>query len=194
MELLLKSPSEKSTYPKPYKISISQLQKMYETKIIDPENRLELINGEIIMMAPIGFKHMKTVNKLNEILNKIIFENKLDISVSIQNPIKVSENTLLYPDLVIFGKDIYKKEEIPKVNDAILIIEVSDTTLEYDKNVKLPIYAKNKAKEVWIVDLNKEIVEVYKNPFDDTFKEIKLFNKEEKMEILNTQIDLKELF
>jgi len=193
MKSLLDTPLKTKDYPKPYKINISQLQKMYETHIIDPEKRLELINGEIIMMVPIGFKHMKTINKLNGILNKIIIESQLNFIVSVQNPIKVSEDTLLYPDLVIFSKDIYKNEEIPTISDAILIIEVSDTTLEYDKNVKLPIYAKANAKEVWIINLKENIIEKYTSPSSKFFKQINIYKEDEKIDIFNNKIGLSEI-
>jgi len=173
-----------------FKFTISKLQKMYEAEIIKPDVRVELINGELVMMAPIGFKHMKVVNSLNELLLKIILQKKLEYFVSIQNPVVVSKDNLLYPDVAVFPKSIYESGDIPKVKDAILIVEVSDTTLKYDKDVKLPIYAKGNVKDILIVDLKNEIVERYKNPDGKLFKDIHIYKKNDTVEIFDNSFKL----
>lgn len=185
--------SSKNKMPKPYKFTINQLKKMYETGLIEPDKKIELINGEAVMMTPIGFKHMKIVDKLNKVLNRLISESKLQYIVSIQNPVKKNSKDLLYPDIAIYPEKIYQKEEIPSIKDAYLIIEVSDTTLEYDKNVKLPIYAKGKAKEVWIVNLKENIVEKYTNPSGKLFKDIHIYKKEDEIHIFDSKINLSEI-
>ena len=187
------SQTHKKAMPKSYRFTITQLKKMYEVGLIEPDKKIELINGETIMMTPIGFKHMKVVDKLNKILNKFISENKLSYIVSVQNPIKKNSKDLLYPDIVIYPEKIYQKEEIPSIKDALLIIEISDTTLEYDKNVKLPIYAKGKAKEVWIVNLKESIVEKYTNPSGKLFKDIHIYKKDEKVQLFDSKINLSEI-
>ncbi|EDP74182.1 Uma2 family endonuclease, partial [Hydrogenivirga sp. 128-5-R1-1] len=131
--------------------------------------------------------------KLNKILNRLISESKLQYIVSIQNPVKKNSKDLLYPDIAIYPEKIYQKEEIPSIKDAYLIIEVSDTTLEYDKNVKLPIYAKGKAKEVWIVNLKENIVEKYTNPSGKLFKDIHIYKKEDEIHIFDSKINLSEI-
>ncbi|RUM48876.1 MAG: hypothetical protein DSY47_04620 [Hydrogenothermus sp.] len=98
--------------PKPLKFTILKLQKMYEVGILEPDLRTELIEGEPIIMAPIGLKHMKIVNKLNEFLSKTIFQKNLDYIVSVKNPIKITNNNLLYPDIAVFPKNINNKDEI----------------------------------------------------------------------------------
>ena len=176
--------------PKPLKLTIPKLKKMYETGILEPDLRIELINGKPIMMAPIGFKHIKVVNKLNEYLYKLIFQRKLDYIVSVQNPVKITNNNLLYPDIAIFPRSIYDKNDIPKVKNSILIIEVSDTTLKYDKEIKLPIYAKGKAKEVLIIDLKNETVEKYSNPSKNLFKDIHIYQKDDEINIFGNVFKL----
>jgi Uma2 family endonuclease len=183
----------KDSLPQPYRFTVDQLRKMYEMALIEPDKKIELINGEPMMMTPIGFKHMKVVDKLNKLFNELFYKNNLSFTVSIQNPIKENNKNLLYPDIAIYSEEVYKKEEIPSIKDALLIIEVSDTTLDYDKNIKLPIYAKGKAKEVWIVNLKESILEKYTNPSGKLFKDIHIFKKNEEIEVFNSKINLLEI-
>ncbi|WP_051654269.1 Uma2 family endonuclease [Persephonella sp. KM09-Lau-8] len=188
-----KSISSKQKSPKPYKFTINHLKKMYEAGIFKPEEKIELINGETYKMTPIGFRHMKTVDKLNKILNSLISQENLPYVVSIQNPIKIDSKNLLYPDIAIYPEEIYKKEDIPKIKDAVLIIEISDTTLDYDREVKLPVYAKGKAREVWIINLKDNILEKYTQPSKKLFKSIHIYQKKEKIKIFNEKIELSEI-
>ncbi len=110
-----------------------------------------------------------------------------------QNPIKKNNKELLYPDIAIYPEKIYQKEEIPDIKDAYLIIKVSDTTIEYDKNVKLPIYAKGKAREVWIINLKEKIVEKYTNPSGKLFKDIHIYKKDEEISVFENKINLAEI-
>lgn len=190
---LSKKFSSKQKSPKPYKFTINHLKKMYEAGIFNPEEKIELINGEPFIMTPIGFRHMKTVDKLNKFLNKLISEENLPYVVSVQNPIKINEKNLLYPDITIYSEEIYQKDDIPKIKDAILIIEVSDSTLDYDRGVKLPVYAKGKAKEVWIINLKDNVLEKYTQPSGKLFKSIHIYQKNEQVKILNKKINLSEI-
>ncbi len=183
---------KKPKKPEPYRFTIKDLQKMYEIGLFKPEEKIELINGEPVRMAPIGFRHMKTVDKLNKILSNLL--SNINYMVSIQNPIKKDEKNLLYPDIAIYPEEIYKREDIPKIKEAVIIIEISDTTLEYDKGKKLPIYAKGNAKEVWIVNLKENFLEVYTQPSGKIFKNLKIYKKDEKIKIFNKEIDLSEIF
>ena len=184
-------PKQKS--PKPYRFTINHLKKMYEAGIFSPEEKVELINGEPFIMTPIGFRHMKTVDKLNKILNSLISQESLPYVVSIQNPIKIDSKNLLYPDIAIYPEEIYQKEDIPRIKDAVLIIEVSDTTLDYDREVKLPVYAKGKAKEVWVINLKDSILEKYTQPSEKLFKSVHIYQKNEKIKIFGKKIDLSEI-
>ena len=170
-----------------HKFKIQDIAKLEEIGILSPEKKFELINGEIIMMAPIGFKHAKVLERLQKTFYKILPDNYI---LWIQNPVKKDDENLLYPDLAIYPEDIYKKEELPLITDAILIVEISDTTLEYDKNVKLPIYAKANAKEVWIVNLKENLLEKYTNPSDGIFTDIHIFKKDDEINIFNSGFKL----
>ncbi len=191
--LLKKTSISKQKSPKPYKFTINHLKKMYEAGIFKPEEKIELINGETYKMTPIGFRHMKTVDKLNKILNSLISRENLPYVVSIQNPIKIDSKNLLYPDIAIYPEEIYQKEDIPKIKDAVLIIEISDTTLDYDREVKLPVYAKGKAREVWIINLKDNVLEKYTQPSKKLFKSIHIYHKNEQVKLLNKKIDLSKI-
>ncbi len=182
--------------PQPYRFTIKDLQKMYEIGLFKPEEKIELINGELVMMAPIGFRHAKTIEKLERIFYKILSEKNLfgKFVIWTQNPIKKNEKDLLYPDIAIYSEEIYKKDDIPKIKDAVLIVEVSDTTIEYDKEKKLPIYAKGNAKEVWIVNLKENFLEVYTQPSGKIFKNLKIYKKDEKVKFFDKEINLSEIF
>ncbi|GAB6071890.1 Uma2 family endonuclease [Venenivibrio stagnispumantis] len=186
--------SEKNIKLKIYKFTIAQLQKMYEFGLIKPDNKIELIDGKPIMMTPIGFRHAKVLERLEKKLYEIIYLKNEKYIIWSQNPIKKSNKELLYPDIAIYPESIYQKEDIPHISDAYLIIEISDTTIEYDKQIKLPIYAKGKAKEVWIVNLKENIIEKYTNPAGKFFKEIHIFKKDEKISIFNSEINLADIF
>ncbi len=194
MSLLMSSKEIQSGKPKVYKFSIKDLKKLYEAGLFKPDEKVELINGEIIMMAPIGFRHMKMVDFLSRLFNEIFINKRLDYIVSVQNPIKRNNKDLLYPDIAVYPSDIYKKDDIPKIKDAELIIEVSDTTLDYDREIKLPVYAKGNAKEVWIINLKDNLLERYTNPSGKLFKNITIYKKDEVIEKFGEKIDLSKIF
>ncbi|WP_051654679.1 Uma2 family endonuclease [Persephonella sp. IF05-L8] len=191
-----KSISSKQKPPKPYKFTINHLKKMYEAGIFKPEEKIELINGETYKMTPIGFRHAKVLERLERKLYEIIYsdpELKEKFVIWTQNPIKIDSKNLLYPDIAIYPEEIYQKEDIPKIKDAVLIIEISDTTLDYDREVKLPVYAKGKAREVWIINLKDNVLEKYTQPSKKLFKSIHIYQKNEKIKIFNEKIELSEI-
>ncbi|MDJ0730594.1 MAG: Uma2 family endonuclease [Crocosphaera sp.] len=151
------------------KFNVNEYHKMAETGILTPEDRVELIRGEIIAMSPIGRKHAAAVNRLNQVLYQK-FGNKVIISV--QNPIRLDNYSEPQPDMVLLKpqSDFYESK-IPKSEDIYLLIEVSDSTIKYDQEVKLPLYAESKINEVWIVNLNDKTLEVYRKPENKTYLE-----------------------
>ena len=187
-------PKQKS--PKPYRFTINHLKKMYEAGIFSPEEKVELINGEPFIMTPIGFKHAKVLERLERKLYELIYsdpELKDKFVIWTQNPIKINSKNLLYPDIAVYPEEIYQKEDIPRIKDAVLIIEVSDTTLDYDREVKIPVYAKGKAKEVWVINLKDSILEKYTQPSEKLFKSVHIYQKNEKIKIFGKKIDLSEI-
>ena len=125
-------------------------------------DRVELVDGEFVEMAPIGSYHNGSVNALNRIFARAVPE---DVTVQVQGPLRVDGSTVFQPDLAILRprEDDYF-ESNPTPEDALLVIEVSDSTLAYDRNVKIPKYAQAGVPEVWQVNLPYGFIDRYTDP------------------------------
>ena len=148
--------------PHPHRYSIVDYHRMGGAGIFAPDARVELIQGEIIDMTPIGSGHAGIVNKLNSIFYQMAGDN---IIVSNQNPVVLNDFSEPQPDLALlrYREDFYSKSH-PRANDVLLIVEVADTTLQYDREIKLPLYASAGIPEVWLVDVEGKTVEIYSHP------------------------------
>jgi Uma2 family endonuclease len=148
--------------------TVDEYYRMAEAGILTREDRVELIDGEIIEMSPIGGRHLGCVNAANSAFNNA-FHGK--VVVSVQNPLQLSNYTEPEPDLVLlkFRKDSYRGKK-PEAADALLVVEVADTTFAYDSRVKLPRYAAAGVPEVWIENLVDDLLMVYRNPEGKSYK------------------------
>jgi Uma2 family endonuclease len=160
----------KTLTPHPKKFTRDIYHKMAESAIFQESDRLELIKGEIIEMSPVGLRHASCVKKLNYLLTKKLGDQ---IILGVQDPIKLNNDSEPQPDLVIlkYRPDFYADEH-PKPEDILLLIEVSDSSIDYDKNVKIPLYAENKISEVWLVNLNDNCVEIHQKPYQNYYQSI----------------------
>ncbi len=187
--------SKKATSFK-YKFKVKDLEKMYEAGIFKPDEKVELLNGEVFKLSPIGLKHAIVVDNLVEIFSDILRENKTlkeKYSLRVQNPIFLSQENLSEPDIAIVDKSFRKEKQHPKPKHVELLVEVSDTTLEKDRQLKLPIYAKYKIKQVWIVDLTQNQIEVYTNPYKNEYLNVQIFPLDKEIELFNTKIKVKDI-
>jgi Uma2 family endonuclease len=144
------------------KFNVNEYNKMAETGILTPEDRVELIRGEIIAMSPIGRKHAAAVNRLTNFFPPLLGDK---VIISVQNSIRLDNYSEPQPDIVLLKprSDFYESK-IPEPEDIYLLIEVSDSTIKYDQEVKLPLYAESNIDEVWIVNLSNTTLEVYRQP------------------------------
>jgi Uma2 family endonuclease len=142
--------------------SVDDYYKMLDAGILTPEDRVELIDGEIFEMSPIGSRHLACVNRATRLLT-MAFGTR--VVVSVQNPLQLSNYTEPEPDLVLLKPraDDYAAKK-PAAGDALLVVEVAETTLRFDRGVKLPRYAKAGVPEVWIENLNEDCLLVYRDP------------------------------
>ncbi len=130
--------------------------------IFAKDTRLELIEGEIVEMSPIGSRHAACVKFLSRFLNAAVGDKAL---VSTQDPIQLDDYSEPQPDVALLRlRDDFYRHAHPTPMDVLLIIEVADTTVEYDRLVKVPLYAKAGIKEVWLVNLPGEQIEIYAEP------------------------------
>jgi Uma2 family endonuclease len=148
--------------PTRHKLSVEDYHKLGEVGILSVDSRVELIEGELIDMAPIGGRHMGLVNRLTRLLVPAVGDLGV---VSIQNPVTLPPDSELQPDVAILkpGADT-AASTVPRPDDVLLLIEVADTTLAYDRNTKLRLYAKAGVTEAWIVNVQSKCVEVYRQP------------------------------
>jgi Uma2 family endonuclease len=133
---------------------------MGEAGIFGEGERVELIEGEVVQMNPIGSRHAACVRILTRLLGRSLDD---EFFLDVQNPVKINGGLEPQPDLMVVRARDYK-DSLPGPEDVLLLIEVSDTTLSYDRNVKLPLYAKAGIRESWIVDLAGESIERHNDP------------------------------
>jgi Uma2 family endonuclease len=147
--------------------TVDEYYRMAETGILGPEERVELIDGEIIEMSPIGNRHAACVDRANRFFIEAFGRKAI---VSSQMSLRLNKYTVPQPDLVILKAvpDFYASR--PRVaEDVLFLVEVSDTTLRIDRNIKLPRYAAAGVREVWIEDLNSEVLLIHRNPAEKVF-------------------------
>lgn len=146
-----------------------EFRSMIEAGVFREDDRVELVDGEIVEMAPIGNRHATCVRKLNLILRKVGGRALVDV----QNPLGVSEENDFYPDVVLLRPrgDGYAGA-IPNANDALLVIEVADSSLEFDRTIKVSRYAAAGVVELWIIDLKGSRIWVHRKPLEGDYGEV----------------------
>lgn len=148
-----------------------EYHRMSEAGILLEDDRVELIDGEILKMSPIGSRHVGCVNRLNAFLSSRVGRFTI---VSVQNPIRLNDYSEPQPDITLLNpRDDFYSRSLPATGDVLLIIEVADTSVEYDRNVKLSVYARAEIPEVWIVDLPGDGVEVNSKPVNGSYQSSK---------------------
>ena len=147
--------------------TVEEYYRMADAGILAPEDRVELIDGEVIQMSPIGSRHFAAVTRSVDLFTAT-FRGKAVVSA--QQPLRLNNHNEPEPDIVLLRwRDDYYASGIPNAQDALLVVEVSDTTLRYDRDVKLPLYAAAGIPEVWIADLRENALLVYCHPAANTY-------------------------
>jgi Uma2 family endonuclease len=150
--------------------TVEEYRRMGEAGILKPHDRVELIRGEIIEMSPIGHRHVAFVDNLNELFVVRLSGRAI---VSVQSPVAVTAHSEPQPDLKVLRRRgvPYKDAEATAV-DVLLIIEVAETSLRYDRTVKSRLYAEAGVPEYWVVDCDAEAVEVHRAPTADGYSDV----------------------
>lgn len=153
-----------------HRISVEAFHRMAETGVLAPEARVELIDGAIFDMAPIGSQHASIVNRLNRMFVTATGERAI---VQVQGPVRLGEHSEPEPDLALLRprSDFYR-DAIPAAADVLLIIEVSDSTQRYDRRVKVPLYARHGVPEVWVIDLENRLVHFHRGPTGESYADV----------------------
>jgi Uma2 family endonuclease len=146
----------------------AEYYRMAEAGILGEDDRVELIEGEIVQMSPIGDRHVAFVMNLGRLLTLRLAERAF---VSVQSPVVLTADTEPQPDLAVLRPRAYKERK-PHADDVLLLIEAADTSLAYDRTTKLRLYARAGIPEYWIVDCTTESVEVYLDPEADRYRNV----------------------
>jgi len=157
------------------KFTVGQYHQMVEAGILTERDWVELLQGEIIELSPVGRQHAACVDRLTELF---VLGLSARAMVRVQSPIRLGNNSEPQPDVAILQRrpDFYA-EAHPQAPDVLALVEVADTTVEFDRTVKVPLYAQDGIAEVWIVDLKAGEVEVYREPSADGYGQILRFRR-----------------
>jgi len=149
-----------------------EYHRMVEVGILRERDRVELIRGEIIDMSPIGPRHSAFVDNLARLLIRRLPD---DVIVRVQGPVALTDDTEPEPDFTVLRRrDVAYKDREAWAEDALLMIEVADSSLAYDRSIKRRLYAEAGIHEYWIVDCTTEMVEVYRAPDVDGYREVRV--------------------
>ena len=162
---------------KRFRFSRTDYHHLANVGIIKPEARVELIDGEILEMSPIGRPHRSSVNRVNDVFAPRLHGVAI---VQVQSSVALGEYGEPEPDVVLlrYRADFYKDSD-ETIEDILLIIEVADTSEAYDRRVKGPLYARFGIPEYWLVDLNRDLVMVYRDPTPDGYASSRVFRRGE---------------
>jgi Uma2 family endonuclease len=148
------------------RFTVDDYHRMAEAGILHEDDRVELIEGEIVEMTPIGARHATCVRELNRLVGKQVGD---DLRVDVQSPIRIGEHGEPQPDVAVIRARDYSNS-LPSPEDVLLLIEVADTSLAYDREVKLLLYARSGIPEAWLVDLTGGVIERHTEPAEDGYR------------------------
>jgi len=162
---------------------------MAEAGILKPEDKVELINGEIYTMSPINARHAAAVNMVTALFYELLTPQA---TISVQNPIRLNPYSEPEPDIALLkpSPHFYAKHH-PTPEDVFLLIEVAFSSAAFDRTVKLATYATANIPEYWVIDLNLNQLEVYKQPSGDQYKNVQILDKDQVVHLERFKVDVK---
>lgn len=149
-------------------LTVDEYHRMGEAGILTEDDRVELIEGELVAMAPIGSEHVAASNELTRLLVQAVAGRAI---VSVQNPVRLTQRSEPQPDFAVLRRRDYRTA-LPRPRDALLVVEVASSSLDYDRTVKLALYARAGIPEVWIVNLPAAEVEIHRSPGSDKYTSV----------------------
>jgi len=160
--------------------TVEEYHRMAEAGILSEDDRVELIEGELVAMSPIGSRHAAAVARLTVLFSRIGDRG----TVWVQNPIRLGRHSEPQPDVALlrYRPDFYASAH-PGPEDVLLIVEVAEISADYDRTVKIPLYARHGIPEAWLVDLAKEHIEVYRQPGPEGYWETRTLRRGETLHL-----------
>jgi Uma2 family endonuclease len=154
----------------PHRITVDEYYDMARTGVIEPDARVELIEGEVVRMPPIGDRHGSAVEELDELLHAAVSGRA---RVRCQMPLRLSNYSQPEPDFVVMRLRAGRNDRAhPSATDVFLLIEISDSTLRYDLDVKVPLYARHSVPEVWVIDLKYRKIHFHRSPDRGAYQDV----------------------
>lgn len=151
------------------RLTADEYQRMIRVGILREGDRIELIDGEMYQMAAMGGPHIACVARINRKFDRRIGNRAI---VLVQSAFRLSAYSEPEPDIVLARyRDDFYASALPGPDDILLIVEVSDSTMRHDRTTKLPLYAAAGIPEVWIVDLRRRRILVYRSPSPDGYRQ-----------------------
>jgi Uma2 family endonuclease len=176
------------------KFNSQQYHQMAEAGIFEhiPTSRIELIKGEVVQMSPIGRKHCACLAKLNQLMVREFIDRFI---IWGQSSIKLDDGSEPQPDLAIlrFRSDFYD-ERLPTASDILLIVEVADSTISYDREVKIPLYAEFGIPEAWLLDVNKNLLTKFTQPSLDGYRIAQILDLADSIKFSGLEIQISDIF
>lgn len=156
-------------WPQRRRISADEYCRMAEIGVLAPDARVELIDGEILDMPPIGTDHESVVDRLNHSFVRAVDDLAI---VRVQGSVRLGSMSMPQPDITVLKPrpDFYRSRRAAE-SDVLLIIEVSDSTLRFDRDVKVPLYARHGVPEVWVVDLQHDLLLFFRSLVDGEYRD-----------------------
>lgn len=153
-----------------HRITVHEYHRMAKTGLLAPDARVELIEGEIIDMPPLGNPHMAVVDRLNRLLLNAVGERAI---VRVQGSVRLGRFSEPQPDAVLLKprEDFYASRSATP-EDCLLVVEASDSTLRKDYRIKVPLYARHGVPEVWIVDINGKQIHFFRSPVEGEYTDV----------------------
>jgi Uma2 family endonuclease len=161
--------------------SVDDYHAMVQAGVLNEDERVELIEGEIVEMSPIGKLHASCVNRLNALFTSRIKQQAI---VSVQNPVQTTSFSEPQPDVALlqYRPDFYAARH-PRPRDILLVIEVADSTIDYDREVKMPLYARARIPQAVLVNLSLDVVEVYSKPVRGSYTQVQTLKRGRSLKI-----------
>jgi len=149
--------------------TVESYQRLAQLGVLGEDHRVELIDGQVVEMTPIGDRHASCVRRLHDLLARQALAVAI---IDVQNPVVLGGHDAPQPDVTVLKRRADGYPHHPRAADILLVIEVADTTLGYDRDVKISLYARAGIPETWLVDVVACAVTVYRGPQPDGYREV----------------------
>jgi Uma2 family endonuclease len=160
--------------------TVAEYRRMVEAGILSEDDRVELIDGEVFEMSPVKEPHAACVDVLNVVIQERLGRS---VNVRVQGPIQLDDFSEPQPDISILKRrDDFYRHAHPRPEDVLIVIEVSDSTLSFDRKVKVPLYARAGIPEAWIINLPEERIEVYADASGSVYQTVNSYSRGEEVQ------------